>query len=284
VTEDPEAFRERTRDAWERAATGWGERSETWDALTRPVSQWLIDALEPQPGQRILELASGPADVGLLLAELVTPGGQVLITDGAESMLEIARARAQARGVAGAVEIRPMEAEWIDLPAASVDGVACRWGYMLVADPDAALRETRRVLRPGGRVALAAWDGPETNPWSQAIGLELVERGLIEPPPPEVPGQFAWRDREAIGERLRDAGFTEVVLDTVAFTLAYPSLDEWWDTSLDMSMMVRDAISAADPATRDEVMEGAQARLAGYVEAGGRAVLPAATHVASAEA
>ena len=57
-----------------------------------------------------------------------------------------------------------MEAEWIDLPTASVDGVLCRFGYMLLADPEAALRETRRVLKPGGRVALAVWDDLDAQP------------------------------------------------------------------------------------------------------------------------
>ena len=59
-----------------------------------------------------------------------------------------------------------LNAEWIDLPVASVDVVLCRWGYMLMADPAAALAETRRVLRPGGHVALAVWDAIEHNPWA----------------------------------------------------------------------------------------------------------------------
>ena len=136
-----------------------GRASARPSSATRsPVSQWLLDAAHLQPGHTVLELAAGPADTGLLAAELVAPGGKAIITDNAEAMIEAATARAEEVGATN-VEIRPMEAEWIDLPTASVDAVLCRWGYMLLADPEAALRETRRVLRPGGRVALAAWAG-----------------------------------------------------------------------------------------------------------------------------
>ncbi len=284
VIEDAQDFRARSRDRWERAAEGWALHRGWWDRTTRPVSEWLIEALAPQPGQHVLELAAGPGDVGLLVAELVRPGGRVTLTDGAEAMTDVARQRAEERGLSDTVEVKAMEAEWIDLPAASVDGAVARWGYMLLADPGAALSETRRVLRPGGAVALAAWDGPEANPWSAAANAALVEHGLVAPPPPGDPGQFAWREREAIGEALRDAGFAEVVLDTVDFTMRLPDLDAWWDTQIDFSMTLRDALSAADPATRDAVMEDAQERLREYVAADGTVAIPAATHVARAEA
>jgi SAM-dependent methyltransferase len=154
---------------------------------------------------------------------------------------------------------------------------------MLLADPDTALRETRRVLRSGGRLALAAWDGPEANEWSSASVRELAERGLIELEA-DAPGQFAWRDRAAIGERLHDAGFTEVVLDTVPFTFVYPDADAWWDTQIDLSMTLRDVLSRLDPAARDELMEASQARLAPYLRDDGSLAVPAAAHVARAEA
>jgi SAM-dependent methyltransferase len=282
--DDPEQFRADAREAWEGAAVGWVAEADAWDRATRPVSEWLVEAIAPQPGQRVLELAAGPGDVGLLVAELLRPGGTAVLTDGAEAMVAAITARAAARGLSDVVEAKAMEAEWIDAPTASFDAVFARWGYMLLADPDAALLETRRVLRSGGVVALAAWAEREANPWNAVVNAELVERGLAQPPDPQSPGPFSWHDRDAIGERLADAGFTDVALDTVAFSFDLPDLDAWWDRQVDMSPSLRATLVAIDPATRDDVMEGAQARLAAYVNADGSVSVPAATHVARAEA
>jgi SAM-dependent methyltransferase len=282
VSFDREQFRAESRDAWEAAARGWGDQADWWDASTRPVSDWLVAALAPRPGEQVLELAAGPGDVGLLVAERLRPGGRALLTDGAEAMVEAITARAAARGLADVVEARTMDAESIDAPDASLDAVACRWGYMLLADPGTALRETRRVLRPGGRVALAVWDGPQANPWLSAAALELRERGLAEAPAPDAPGPFAWRDRAAIGGRLQEAGFTDVVLDTVAFAYRHPDLDTWWARAIDMGQSLAQALASVDAATRDEIKAAAQARLAPHVAADGSVTIPAATHVARA--
>jgi SAM-dependent methyltransferase len=284
VAFDQERFRAESRDAWEAAARGWEAQAEWWDASTRPVSDWLVEALAPRPGAQVLELAAGPGDVGLLVAPRVRPGGRALLTDGAEAMVAAITARAAARGLSDVVDARTLDAERIDAPDASLDGVVCRWGYMLLADPGAALRETRRVLAPGGRVALAAWDGPQANPWLSAAALELRERGLAAAPAPDAPGPFAWRDRAAIGARLEDAGFTGVVLGTVAFAFRYPDLDTWWERAVDLGASLAAALASADEATGNALKAGAQARLAPYVAADGSVAIPAATHVARASA
>ena len=280
---DAEAYRADSRERWEAAAPGWAREREAFQRDAIAVSQWLLDAAHLQPGHTVLELAAGPADTGLMAAELVAPGGKAIITDNAEAMIQAAKARAEEVGATN-VEIRPMEAEWIDLPTASVDAVLCRWGYMLLADPEAALRETRRVLKPGGTVALAVWTGPEDNPWSSVPNQELVRMGAAEPPDPAAPGQFVWRDPAVIAEALEEAGFVLAEIDQVDFTFRYPSLDDWWDVALDLSPGMYDAVATLTPAQRDDLRDAIDARLAEYVAGDGSVALPARTHVAAASA
>ncbi len=147
---EPEEQRALSREAWERAAQGWGNHAERIREWGMPVSVAMVDGLGLQPGQRVLELAAGPGDTGLMAAELVRPGGTLISSDGAEAMLAVARERAAQAGIDN-VEFRQLELEWIDLETASVDAVLCRWGIMLIVDREAAAQEVRRILKPGGQ-------------------------------------------------------------------------------------------------------------------------------------
>src|SRR5947199_5705401 len=95
-----------------------------------PVSRWMADAVRPQPGLRVLELAAGAGDTGFLAAELIRPGGTLICSDAAETMLEVARGRAAELGIDN-VEFKRIELGWIDLETASVDRILCKWGVML---------------------------------------------------------------------------------------------------------------------------------------------------------
>lgn len=280
---DHQQFRADSRERWQAVAAGWGARREALQAVAAPVSRWMVEAIAPEPGHTVLELAAGPGDTGLLAAERIRPGGRLISTDGAEAMVELVRARAAELGLEN-VEARPMEAEWIDLPAASVDGVLARWGYMLLADPESALRETRRVLRPGGRVALAAWDAAERNPWSAAFGAELLARGLVTAPEPGEPTMFSFAPAGRVRELLENAGFAEIVVDALDLTFTAPSFDAWFEHQYDMSPGLSRALAGATPQQRDELYEGVRRRLAPHRAEDGSLRMPARTLVASAEA
>jgi SAM-dependent methyltransferase len=279
---DPSDYRRQSLQRWERAAAGWSAQRAAFQVAARPVSGWLVDAIEPRPGHRVLELAAGPGDTGLLAAELIAPGGTLISTDASDAMVDVARARAAELGVDNA-EFRTMDAEWIDLPTASVDGVIARWGYMLLADPATALRETRRVLRPGGRVALSAWTGPQDNLWASVPQQELAATGFPRPDPDE-PNMFAFREPETIRDLLEGAGFTDVAIDQVDIAWRFEDLDEWWDTQLDISTSLARGVGGLTPAQRDDLRDAIDARLSGYVSADGSVVLPGRTHVAAASA
>jgi ubiquinone/menaquinone biosynthesis C-methylase UbiE len=280
----PEAdLRAEMLERWERAAGGWGRRAENVREMGMPVSAWLIEQIAPQPGQVLLELAAGPGDTGFMAAELIVPGGELISSDAAEGMLSVARRRAGELGIAN-VQFKRLELEWIDLPAASVDGVLCRWGVMLALDPAAALREMRRVLRPGRRAALAVWDSPEHNPWATIPTRALVELGHAEPPDRAAPGMFALSDAGRLSEMLSDAGFSEVLVDTVDVAREYESINGFLAGVLDLSQAFS---QARDELTDDEwaKVEAKVIALADrYRQEGGALHLPGRSLVARAEA
>jgi SAM-dependent methyltransferase len=249
--EQARAHRAASLAGWEEAAPGWIARQQTLRELSAPVSHWMIDAVDLQPGQRVLELAAGLGETGFLAAELVAPAGGVITSDQADAMLDGARRRAGELGLTN-VEFQVLGAEWIDLPVASVDAVLCRWGYMLMADPAVALGETRRVLRPEGHVALAVWDAIEHNPWALHPAAELLERGLTQPPAPGTPGPFALADKRGLRDLLGAAGCQEVWIERLAFTQCAPSFEEFWETTLDLSRSFHDAVlSRPEPEIAD---------------------------------
>jgi SAM-dependent methyltransferase len=248
-----------------------------------PVSQWLVEAIHPQPGHRVLELAAGLGDTGLIAAQLVAPGGSVLITDGSENMVAAAREHAEEVGATN-VELRTMQAEWIDLPTASVDAVICRFGYMLLLDPEAALRETRRVLKPGGRVALAVWDDLEHNPWMKVLREALVARGLAPAAAPDGPGPFALGSEEAIAELLATAGFEDVEVSPMELVVGASSLDAWWDHVMQTSITTAELVRGLAPAEHYQLRDLVDAGYSPYVRDDGMLEAPARALVAAAAA
>jgi ubiquinone/menaquinone biosynthesis C-methylase UbiE len=283
---DPDEQRAGILDGWEHAAAGWGRRAQRVRDWGMPVSTWMIEQLSLQPGQRLLELAAGPGDTGFLAAELIAPGGTLISSDATEGMLEVARQRAGDLDLSSVkLEFKQLEIEWIDLPTASVDAILCRWAYMLTVDPEAGMREARRVLAPGGRIALAVWDGPEANPWATIPTDALIQGGYIEPIDRAVSaGIFSLADPQRLQEMLEEAGFVDVLVESIDLTRAYDCFDKFWDESLELSPSLSVALERLTDEQREDVRRRAAALAQPFTESDGATHLPGISLVASASA
>ena len=271
---ESETFAERlarssgTPEQWRAVAPGWGrQRAYVWE-FSQHVGQALVDAVDPQPGETLLELAAGPGDTGFEAAARLGAGGRLISTDVAPEMVAIARERGRELGLAN-VEYRVVDAQAIDLPDGGVDGVLCRWGYMLVPDPARALTETHRVLRAGGRVAFVVWAEAAANPWGAAVGRALLSLGLIEHPDPDAPGPFRLGDPERLRGLVRDAGFGEPALEEIPVTWRHASLDEYWAVTSDLSFFTATALETFDEDVLREMRARVAESLAGFTRADG---------------
>jgi SAM-dependent methyltransferase len=255
---DPDAYREQSLETWGKMAPGWEERDEWMIGVTGRVNEWIVERADPQAGQTFLEVAAGPGDLGFRVADRVGEGGRVISTDFAPEMVDVARRLGGARGLAN-VEHRVMDAERMDLEGNSLDGVVCRWGYMLMADPAAALRETRRVLRSGGPLVFAVWAPPDRNPWAAVPGMTLVQRGHLPRPEPGAPGIFAMGDPDRIRELVSGAGFDEPELEEIVFDFRYTDDDDLWDSLIRLAGPLAQTIIALPDderhATRAAILE-----------------------------
>lgn len=220
-------FRRLSHAVWEAMASGWDDRHAYFEETARPVTQRMLERLAPARGEAILELAAGTGVAGFAAAAFVGPGGRVIVSDFSEAMVEAAERHAAALGLDN-VEFRVLDAEQLDLPDEAVDGVLCRWGYMLMADPAAALAETRRVLRGGGRLCCAVFAGPEQNPWAALPSRVLQERGHMAPPEAGAPGILALADRERLRSLCAGARFDDPQIEEVGFTFRFADANDYW--------------------------------------------------------
>jgi SAM-dependent methyltransferase len=159
------------RYGWDRAADAYARH---WHGPLAGVQGELLEMAALQPGETVLDVACGTGVVSVAAARAVGPAGSVLGIDIADAMVEAARQRAQGLALDHA-RFERMEAEQLAPPDASVDVALCALGLMYLPEPDAALRELHRVLRPGGRAVLAVWGERARCGWAPLFGIVDAE-------------------------------------------------------------------------------------------------------------
>jgi SAM-dependent methyltransferase len=246
-------YQEASRQQWSEAARSWAQAAEEEETgASGKATVWMLEAAELRPGQRALELACGAGRVGLQAASRVGPDGTVLCSDFAQAMVDAVAERVERLGVPN-VSTRLLDAQQLELPDDEFDIVLCRFGYMLMAEPPQALRESARVLRPGGSLALAVWGAAEKNPWLWLIISALIDHLNAPLPEPDSPGPFSLGNPDRLRSLVEQTELTDVEIVEIETEQPYDSLEAWWEEILEVSGPLAAMLKALPDADREAI-------------------------------
>lgn len=230
-------FRKRVLDNWtsDETIAAWRRWHAKIAAQQREVTRLLVDAASITRDQRVLDIASGSGEPALTIARHVGPNGNVVGTDVSDGMLDVARDFARSEGIQN-VTFAACDAESLPFESATFDAVTSRMGAMFFIDLERSLAEVRRVLRPGGRVAFAAW-----GPWNQSTMFSacldpFLRRASPPDPPPDAPHPQRFAATGSLSKALRAAGFNGV--DEKLHVVAAPwfgAPEEQWRAFCDLA-------------------------------------------------
>jgi ubiquinone/menaquinone biosynthesis C-methylase UbiE len=226
-------------------------------ALFAPWAERMIAAAQPRAGERVLDVACGTGVVARRAAAALGAGADVTAVDFSPNMLEVARAAAAREGVT--IAFREARAESLPFADHSFDLVTCQFGLMFFADRPAALRELRRVAKPGGRIALAVWAGIDRHPFYRLLDDVIQARfGLSA-----LAQVFSLGDERELRALLAAAGCTGIEIQSLAMTARFPDPDGFLAGEIAMDTAAIPAMQQLDADARKRMTEEIAAELDG---------------------
>ncbi|MEO8277986.1 MAG: methyltransferase domain-containing protein [Thermoanaerobaculia bacterium] len=237
---------EQQKQAWSSAASGWERWTDWFEKSSGDLSDWLCENAGVRPGARALDLACGGGEPSTTIAARVLPGGSVVSTDLSPDMVAATVRRAQRLG---RTNLTGQVADAQDLPFedASFDAVTCRFGIMFCPQPERAAAEIHRVLKPGGRFAVAVWDMPATNPFFMVLAGILAKYVEMPPPDAKAPGLFRLAPPGELENLFTGAGFSDLKIESRPMLWAYDSVDQYWQIQTDLAAPLRTAMKNMTP-------------------------------------
>ncbi|MGH9172924.1 MAG: methyltransferase domain-containing protein [Vicinamibacterales bacterium] len=260
-----------------------GNAAELYDrqlvpAMFAPWAPLLIETADVQLGDRVIDIACGTGVVTRLAARRVGRGGRIVGLDINAAMLAVARSHPAADGAP--IEWLEANAEALPLPDASFDVVLCQHGLQQFPDRMTALREMRRVLADGGRLALSVWSRIEGSPGMAAL-VGALERHVSQQAADNRRAPFALDDAAEVRELLASAGFAGVKIRTLVETASFPSPEALVDAQLAATPL--STLGTLSDEVRQAIARDVRAALHMYMQNGALAV-PMEAHVAFARA
>ncbi len=246
---------------WAESAPYWERHGATIRVIFAPITRALIEEAGIVSGQSVLDVAGGPGEPSLTIAEKVGPIGSVACTDAVAEMVAAAEREAHRRGITN-VSFRKCMADSLPFGDNSFDVVVSRLGVMFFPDTVTSLREMLRVTRKGGALALAVWQKSEYNPFLHVV-TEVLSRYVETPPAdPDAPGAFRFAEPGKLASIITEAGAIHVRERPVNFHIEAPiSPDEYWELRAATSATFREKLASLPQETvlevRQEVREAA---------------------------
>lgn len=258
---DPARFKEQERSGFNFVADRYEEATLNFGpAITR-----MLDLAAVQPGDRVLDVATGPGMVARVAGRAVGATGQVVGVDIAEQSLEVARRKAAEEGL-GQVTFEVQDAENLSLPDASFDKVFCSMGLMHFPAPEKALAEMHRVLKPGGKLVAAVWGEAEKSPFIQ-VALTTLAR-VFPPPKVERPSMFRFGQPAILEKLVLYAGFSQAQAEEVVTEFSATSPSGYWQQFLDAAGITAVALAKQSVEVQENLKKEVATDLAPYLQDG----------------